>query len=141
MHFVRSNERNLTRDARHARHFFFPTTQNFTEASIQTMDRSIEDFEKSRIGGITIGTARARFGLIFWSSHRIRRISAGEEAGPDIKKKVLRAGCLAQLRPPRPANCLLPGLITSLCYSVNARRKPLCLPRLNSLSHVPTHTI
>ncbi|XP_076385418.1 uncharacterized protein LOC105662151 isoform X4 [Megachile rotundata] len=24
-----------------------------------------------------------------------------EEAGPDIKKKVLRAGCLAQLRPPR----------------------------------------
>jgi hypothetical protein len=50
----------------------------------------------------------------------------------DIKKKVLRAGCLAQLRPPRPANCLLPGLITSLCYSVNARRKPLCLPRLNS---------
>lgn len=74
-------------------------------------------------------------------SHGIRRISAGEEAGPDIKKKVLRAGCLAQLRPPRPANCLLPGLITSLCYSVNARRKPLCLPRLNSLSHVPTHTI
>jgi len=50
----------------------------------------------------------------------------------DIKKKVLRAGCLAQLRPPRAANCLLPGLITSLCYSVNARRKPLCLPRLNS---------
>jgi len=54
-----------------------------------------------------------------------------------IKKKVLRAGCLAQLWPPRAANCLLPGLITSLCYSVNARRKPLCLPRLNSrLTHI-----
>lgn len=55
----------------------------------------------------------------------------------DIKKKALRAGCLAQLQPPRTANCLLPGLITSLCYSVNARRKPLCLPRLNSrLAHI-----
>jgi len=54
-----------------------------------------------------------------------------------IKKKALRAGCLAQLRSPRTANCLLPGLITSLCYSVNARRKPLCLPRLNSrLAHI-----
>lgn len=58
-----------------------------------------------------------------------------------IKKKVLRAGCLAQLRPPRAANCLLPGLITSLCYSVNARRKPLCLPRLNSRRvYTSTHT-
>lgn len=67
-------------------------------------------------------------------------ISEPEEAGPDIKKKVLRAGCLAQLRPPRPANCLLPGLITSLCYSVNARRKPLCLPPLNYLSLSCTYT-
>lgn len=59
-----------------------------------------------------------------------------------IKKKVLRAGCLALLRLPRAANCLLPGLITSLCYSVNARRKPLCLPRLNSrLSYICIYNI
>lgn len=63
----------------------------------------------------------------------------------DIKKKVLRAGCLAQLWSPRAANCPLPGLITSLCYSVNARRKPLCLPRLNSrlayiCIYITTHT-
>lgn len=58
-----------------------------------------------------------------------------------IKKKVLRAGCLAQLWSPRAANCLLPGLITSLCYSVNARRKPLCLPRLNSrLAYIYVYT-
>lgn len=67
------------------------------------------------------------------------KASNQEDAGADIKKKVLRAGCLAQLWPRRSANCLLPGLITSLCYSVNARRKPLSLPRLNSLARTYTH--
>lgn len=63
VHFAFQRKKLDTRLAT-TRHFFFPTTQNFTEASIQTMDRSIEDIEKTRIGGITIGTARARFGLI-----------------------------------------------------------------------------
>lgn len=63
VHFMFQRKKLDTRRAT-TRHFYFPTTQNFTEASIQTMDRSIEDFEKTRIGGITIGMARAQFGLI-----------------------------------------------------------------------------
>lgn len=137
---LRSNERNLTRDSRRRAIFFFPNNAKF-HWDIDTNNGSIN----RRFREDSNWRDNDRYGACaVWAdplSHGIRRISAGEEAGPDIKKKVLRAGCLAQLRPPRPANCLLPGLITSLCYSVNARRKPLCLPRLNSLSHVPTHTI
>ena len=58
--------------------------------------------------------------------HTVRsHVHTGRVSGPRDYTSRGGGGVRLPLLPPRPANCLLPGLITSLCYSVNARRKPL----------------